>query len=85
VDLSGRAQSGTQDPVAQQNWLRPFDPELEARLTAAGPSPERSLLQRERTLRFHRAIENLSDQQKRCLFLRLEGLRYPEIAAVLGS
>jgi RNA polymerase sigma-70 factor (ECF subfamily) len=29
-------------------------------------------------------VENLSEQQRRCLHLRLEGLRYPEIAAVLG-
>jgi RNA polymerase sigma-70 factor (ECF subfamily) len=35
-------------------------------------------------LRFHRAVENLSEQQRRCLHLRLEGLRYPEIAATLG-
>ena len=33
---------------------------------------------------FHRAVESLSDQQKRCLFLRMEGLRYPEIAAAMG-
>jgi RNA polymerase sigma-70 factor, ECF subfamily len=26
----------------------------------------------------------LSEQQKRCLFLRLEGLRYPEIGQSLG-
>ena len=38
----------------------------------------------ERMVRFHRAVENLSDQQRRCLRLRLEGLRYPDIAAVLG-
>jgi RNA polymerase sigma-70 factor (ECF subfamily) len=43
-----------------------------------------TLLERERALRFHRAVENLSDQQRRCLFLRLEGLRYPEIGAALG-
>ena len=61
-----------------------FDPALESRLTATGPDPERELLDNERTLRFHRAVENLSEQQRRCLFLRMEGLRYPEIGAVLG-
>jgi RNA polymerase sigma-70 factor (ECF subfamily) len=35
-------------------------------------------------LLFHRAVEALSEQQKRCLFLRMEGLRYPEIAAAMG-
>jgi RNA polymerase sigma-70 factor (ECF subfamily) len=29
-------------------------------------------------------MEGLSEQQKRCLFLRLEGLRYPEIGTALG-
>jgi RNA polymerase sigma-70 factor (ECF subfamily) len=35
-------------------------------------------------LRFHAAIEALSEQQRRCLYLRLEGLRYPEIGSALG-
>jgi RNA polymerase sigma-70 factor (ECF subfamily) len=62
----------------------PFDPALEARLTAQGPNPEHELLERERMLRFHHAVEGLSEQQKRCLSLRMEGLRYPEIGAALG-
>jgi len=71
---------------SQQNSLRPFDPDLESRLVASDSSstPEESLLDKERTVRFHRAVENLSEQQKRCLFLRMEGLRYTEIAEVLG-
>jgi len=35
-------------------------------------------------LRFHRAVEGLSEQQKRCLFLRMEGLRYPENRRRMG-
>ena len=35
-------------------------------------------------VRFHRGLDGLSEQQKRCLFLRMEGLRYPEIGAALG-
>jgi RNA polymerase sigma-70 factor (ECF subfamily) len=70
--------------LSQQNSLQAFDPELEARLAAPEASPEMEVLERERTLRFHRAVENLSDQQRRCLFLRLEGLRYPEIGEALG-
>ena len=69
---------------AQQASQAPFDPEIEARLAHPDGNPEESLLERERLLRFHRAVENLSEQQRRCLRLRLEGLRYPEIAAVLG-
>jgi RNA polymerase sigma-70 factor (ECF subfamily) len=69
---------------SQQCAQQPFDPQLETRLADPQSGPEASLLQRERMVRFHRAIENLSEQQKRCLFLRLEGLRYPEIGAALG-
>jgi RNA polymerase sigma-70 factor (ECF subfamily) len=62
----------------------PFDPALEARIQAQGENPEADLLERERMLRFHHAVAGLSEQQKRCLFLRMEGLRYPEIGSVLG-
>jgi RNA polymerase sigma-70 factor (ECF subfamily) len=62
----------------------PFDAELELRLTSVTDNPERQLLDRERTLRFHKAVEGLSEQQRRCLFLRMEGMRYPEIGATLG-
>ena len=61
-----------------------FDPALEIRLADPATDPERMLLDRERLIRFHKAVENLSDQQRRCLHLRMEGLRYPEIAEVLG-
>ena len=47
-------------------------------------NPEQELLDRERTLHFHRAVEGFSEQQRRCLFLRMEGLRYPEIGSTLG-
>jgi len=69
---------------AQQSSNTAFDPQVEAKLADPELNPEQSLLERERMARFHRAMENLSEQQRRCLHLRLEGLRYPEIAAVLG-
>jgi RNA polymerase sigma-70 factor (ECF subfamily) len=69
---------------ARQASEEAFAPELELRLTHPALNPERDLLERERMLRFHTAVEGLSEQQKRCLFLRLEGLRYPEIASTLG-
>jgi len=69
---------------ARQNPLVSFDAELETRLASQTPDPERTLLERERNVQFHRAVEGLSEQQRRCLFLRLEGLRYPEIGATLG-
>ncbi len=68
---------------ARQDSEVPFDPDWEI----GSPNtldPEKELAERERMRRFHRAIENLSEQQRRCLFLRMEGLRYPEIGAALG-
>ena len=69
---------------AQQHTGAPFDANLESQLADSSLNPEQSLLEREQAIRFHKAIERLSDQQRRCLFLRLEGLRYPEIASALG-
>jgi RNA polymerase sigma-70 factor (ECF subfamily) len=69
---------------ARQNFQAPFDADLESQLAGPAMNPEQSLLQREQSLRFHRAIEGLSNQQRQCLFLRLEGLRYPEIGTALG-
>jgi RNA polymerase sigma-70 factor (ECF subfamily) len=69
---------------ARQNSYAPFDADLETQLAGAGVNPEQDLLERERTRRFHHAVLQLSQQQRRCLFLRLEGLRYPEIGAALG-
>lgn len=69
---------------ARQKSELPFDPALGERLARDAATPESELMERERMLRFHRAVEGLSEQQRRCLFLRLEGLRYPEIGAALG-
>jgi RNA polymerase sigma-70 factor (ECF subfamily) len=69
---------------AKQSNQAPFDAELELRLSSAELNPEQSLLDREKAQRFHQAIQGLSEQQRRCLFLRLEGLRYPEIGSALG-
>jgi len=69
---------------ARQSSQAPFDADMESRLSSSEMNPEESLIDHEEKLRFHRAIEGLSEQQRRCLFLRLEGLRYPEIGSVLG-
>ena len=69
---------------ARQSTQAPFDPDIEMKLSSAELNPEQSVLEREQSIRFHRAVEGLSEQQRRCLFLRLEGLRYPEIGAALG-
>jgi RNA polymerase sigma-70 factor (ECF subfamily) len=74
---------------ARQNSEEPYDPEIGGRFATQGlgtqqETPESQLIDRERMTRFHNAVEGLSEQQRRCLFLRLEGLRYPEIGAALG-
>jgi len=69
---------------ARQAAEDPFDAGMELQLASHSDTPERELLEREKVLQFHRAFEGLSDQQKRCLALRMEGLRYAEIASTLG-
>jgi RNA polymerase sigma-70 factor, ECF subfamily len=69
---------------ARQDSEVPFDPELDFASVVQSSDPEKQLLERERLISFHRAVENLSEQQRRCLLLRMEGLRYPEIGAALG-
>jgi RNA polymerase sigma-70 factor (ECF subfamily) len=69
---------------ARQSSQAPFDPDLETQLAGRTSDPEQNLLEREQDLRFHKAVERLSEQQRRCLLLRLEGLRYPEIGSILG-
>ncbi|MEO8595111.1 MAG: sigma-70 family RNA polymerase sigma factor [Candidatus Solibacter sp.] len=69
---------------ARQHSEEPFNPELRDAGPALLDTPESELLERERMKRFHSAVTGLSEQQRRVLFLRMEGLRYPEIAAALG-
>ena len=69
---------------ARQGAETPFDPEAGRRLGGVTETPESDLMERERMSRFHRAVEGLSEQQRRCLSLRLEGLPYAEIASALG-
>jgi RNA polymerase sigma-70 factor (ECF subfamily) len=73
--LKVRARQASEDPLGAAVGLQ---------LASHTESPENELLQRERLGQFHRAVEGLSDQQKRCLFLRMEGLRYPEIGSAMG-
>ena len=69
---------------ARQNSEEPFNPEVATPSFTQTATPESELLERERMTRFHAAVQGLSEQQRRCLFLRMEGLRYPEIGATLG-
>jgi RNA polymerase sigma-70 factor (ECF subfamily) len=54
------------------------------RLPAIASNPEQEYLSQEQMRRYDAAVERLTSQQRQCLLLRKEGLRYREIAAVLG-
>lgn len=62
----------------------PLDAWLEQNTPAAGPSPEHSVIAAEAGLRLREALATLSPQQRQCLHLRAEGLRYREIAETAG-
>jgi RNA polymerase sigma-70 factor (ECF subfamily) len=51
----------------------------------AGANPEQQAITRQRTLRLQAALARLPVRQQECLHLRAEGLRYREIAEVLGA
>ena len=69
---------------ARNSHAAPYDPELESKLASREENAEQALLDRDRAQRLHKAIQGLSEQQRRCLYLRMEGLRYPEIGEALG-
>src|SRR5215510_13661938 len=58
--------------------------EICASLPDPALNPEQRALQRERLRRLHQALQWLSSQERQCLLLRAEGLRYREIGEILG-
>jgi RNA polymerase sigma-70 factor (ECF subfamily) len=61
-----------------------LDAGLEAVLPDRRPSPESRVLKLERAAKLRAAVATLSPQQRQCLHLRAEGLRYQEIADTVG-
>ena len=61
----------------------PLDPVFDAASSAA--SPEQAVLAQEKFRRLDRAVRSLNPQERECLMLRAEGLRYREIGEVLGA
>lgn len=61
-----------------------LEPELEAVLRDGSRSVEMDLIEKERMAQLGEAWKTLSPQQRHCLHLRAEGLRYREIAETLG-
>lgn len=61
----------------------PMEPELERALRDRAKSAEMNLIERERMDQIAGAWTGLSPQQRQCLHLRAEGLRYREIAEAM--
>jgi RNA polymerase sigma-70 factor (ECF subfamily) len=53
-------------------------------LPQTAPDPERALIDRQRQSALVEAIRDLSPRQRNCIHLRVRGLRYREIADVVG-
>jgi RNA polymerase sigma-70 factor, ECF subfamily len=62
---------------------RPLVPEAACAVADPTPSPEARLLRNEKRRRVDAVVAALPELDRRCLMLRVEGLRYREIAAVL--
>jgi RNA polymerase sigma-70 factor, ECF subfamily len=65
-----------------QRMGEPLDAVFETASSEA--SPEQTVLARERSARMDNAVRTLAVQERECLMLRAEGLRYREIGEVLG-
>ena len=63
--------------------LRPLEPEMEAMLRDSRRGVDMELIEREKMEQIGRAWQTLSPQQRQCLHLRAEGLRYREIAETM--
>jgi len=59
-----------------------LDPNIN--LPQAAADPESALIRRQRGAALAQAISDLSPRQRNCLHLRVQGLRYREIADVVG-
>ena len=66
-----------------RRFSAPLDAEVEASVIDEA-TPERAVLEKEKFRRLRRAVRLLTDSERECLLLRAGGLRYREIAGVLG-
>lgn len=73
----------------KQKFLLEASPESWHQLCASfvdsSTGPEEALLQKEKLERLHARVLQLSQLQQNCVRLRLEGLRYHEIAEILNA
>ncbi len=70
-----------------QRWRRhevPWDTRFPEIVADPAANPESQTVGRERRRRLQAVVQALPERDRRCLFLRAEGLRYREIATTLG-
>jgi RNA polymerase sigma-70 factor (ECF subfamily) len=67
----------------QRRHSAPLDTEVEA-LMVDETTPEQAVLEKEKFRRLRSAVRGLTDAERECLLLRAEGLRYREVAEILG-
>ena len=76
------------DKNRDENNLKDLDEstwrEIEESRSGLQADPEKLMLQSERLDRLHIAVLNLTPLQRQCLHMRAEGLRYREIAELMG-
>lgn len=77
IDRQRREQRA--EPLTAAGWQ-----ELSEQLADPAPRPDQTALAGERAARMRAALALLSPQERHSLYLRMEGLRYREIAEVLG-
>lgn len=70
------------DVISRERTV-PLNPELASMLPDTGRGAELDLIEREKMEQLGRAWATLSRQQRQCLHLRAEGLRYREIAETM--
>lgn len=67
----------------RERIYQPLAADMERTLLDPQTNPELGAIEREQTIRFQEAVQNLSPQQQQCLYLRAEGFRYREIADIM--
>jgi len=78
-NLTVNLQKGTDRLLSSEEVAKFLESRIDAKL-----NPEEMFLKREQFSRMLSAVSRLTPQQRQCLHLRGEGLRYREIASVLG-
>src|ERR1700683_15671 len=70
---------------SRQDSAAPVDPGVADLAIEPGPNPEDQMVRSQTQKRLLAVVQALPEQDRLCLFLRAEGLRYREIAGILDT